>query len=184
MARCIVCILLLALALTGCGGGGGGKATPSVTPKAAKGDVSPGFNLTAVDGSQISFKPSENPNGDVTMLLFWSYSWDPNVKTLLSRAAELHERYAPRGLRIISVTYYEEDTATLRTFLAENKTPFPVAVGRDSTYEKFAVKVIPTIILIDKDGKTVERWEGHFSTEELSQKISPYLPGRDGNSTS
>lgn len=177
----ICCLLLLTLSLCGCGGGSGSKATPSGTPKAAKGDLSPGFNLTAVDGSVVSFKPAENPNGDVTMLLFWSFTWDPNVKTLLARAAELHERYAPRGLRIISVTY-DEEPPNLRTFLSQNKPPFPVAVGKDNTYDTFGVKVIPTILLIDKDGKTVERWEGHFTTEELSEKISPYLPGRDGNS--
>lgn len=174
------CLLFSLLGLCGCG-----KGTPSATPtaKTAPGEVSPAFNLTAVDGSTVSFKPQDNPTGDVTLLVFWSFTWDSNVETLLARLAELHERYAPRGLRIISVSY-DEEPSRLRNFLSSNKTPFPVAVGVDSAYERFGIKSIPTAILVDKDGKIVERWEGHYSTEELSPKITSYLPGRDGNSGS
>ncbi len=176
-------ILLLSLTLMGCGGGEKNKQNPSANPSVSKGQTSPAFNLTAVDGSTISLKPSENPDGDIHLVLFWSYRWDPNVKTLLQRYAELHERYAPRGLRIIAVAYGEEPSG-LRTFLAENKTPFPVAVGVDSTFSKFDLKALPTAILVDKSGKIADRWEGHFSTEEMGEKLKSYLPGRDGNSES
>jgi alkyl hydroperoxide reductase subunit AhpC len=176
-----ICLSLALLCLCGCGGQGSGS-TPTATPSSGPGKISPAFNLTAVDGSAVSFKPTENPNGDVTMLVFWSYSWDSNVKTLLARLSELHERYAPRGLRIIAVAY-DEEPSNLRNFLSTNKTPFPVAVGVDSTYEKFGLKSIPTIIVVDKSGQIVKRWEGHYSTEEISTELSPYLPGRDGNSS-
>lgn len=179
--RLFTTILLLTLALAGCGGGGKPKVNPTTSPSVSKGQASPAFNLTAVDGSTVSLKPSENPDGDVHLVLFWSYRWDPNVKTLLQRYAELHERYAPRGLRIIAVAYGEEPSG-LRNFLGENKTPFPVAVGVDSTFTKFALKALPTAVLVDKEGKIADRWEGHFSTEEMSEKLKSYLPGRDGNS--
>ncbi len=173
-------LLILTLAVAGCGGGNT-KAKASASPTVSKGQTSPSFNLTAVDGSAVSLKPTENPQGDVNLVLFWSYRWDPNVKTLLARYSELHERYAPRGLRIIAVAYGEEPSG-LRTFLAENKTPFPVAVGVDSTFTKFGLEALPTAILIDKTGKIADRWEGHFTTEELGEKLKTYLPGRDGNS--
>lgn len=175
-----ICLFLALLGLCGCGGQGQ-NPDASPTAKSGPGEVSPAFNLTAVDGSTISFKPQENPNGDVTMLVFWSFTWDDNVATLFSRLSELHERYAPRGLRIIAISY-DEEPSRLRNFLSSNKTPFPVAVGVDSTYERFGLKSIPTLILVDKAGKIVERWEGHYSTEELSTPLTNYLPGRDGNS--
>ncbi len=176
-------ILLALVVLATLAGCGKPKAdlTPTGTPVAGRGEKSPGFNLTGVDGSTISFQPTKNPNGDATLLVFWSFRWDPNVATLLARLRELHERDAPRGLAIIAISYDEEPSG-LRTFLAENKTPFPVAVGVDSTYDRFEVKALPTIILVDSKGKVAERWEGHFSTEELSEKISQFLPGRTGNS--
>lgn len=175
----LVFVLFLSL-LCACGAPGPGPSgTPS--PGAGSGSLSPEFNLTAVDGSTISYSPLKNPNNDVTLLVFWSYSWDSNVKVLLSRLAELHERYAPRGLRIIGISYQEEPS-NLRNFLSTNKTPYPIAVGVNSTYDKFGLKSIPTAILIDQSGKIVQRWEGHYSTEELSTAISPLLPGRDGNS--
>lgn len=177
-----ICLTLALLCLCGCGGPNS-NPTPTPTGQAGKGKVSPGFNLTSVDGATISFKPMDNPTGDVTLIVFWSKTWDSNAKVLLARLAELHERYAPRGLRIIAVSYQEEP-ADLRAFLAINKTPFSVAVGKPNTYENFAVKSIPTAILVDKSGIAVERWEGHYSTEEMSTTLSPYLPGRDGNSGS
>lgn len=172
-------LLVALLSLSGCGGGSSATSTPS--PKSGKGQTSPGFNLTAVDGSPVSLKPKDNPNGDITLVVFWSKTWDSNAKVLLGRLAELHERYSPRGLRIIAVSYQEEP-ADLRAFLAINKTPFAVAVGVDSAYEKFSLKSIPTAILVDKEGQIVERWEGHYSTEEMATAISQYLPGRGGNS--
>jgi peroxiredoxin len=173
--------LLLGL-LCSCGTPGS-KPGGSPTPQSSPGQRSPEFNLTAVDGSTVSYSASKNPNGDATLLVFWSYTWDSNVKVLLSRMSELHERYAPRGLRIIGISYQEEPS-NLRNFLSTNKMPFPVAVGVASTYDKFSLQSIPTAILIDKDGTIVKRWEGHYSTEELSEAITPYLPGRDGNSKS
>lgn len=146
------------------------------------GQPSPKFQLTAPDGSTVNFNPAENPDKEVFMLLFWSYRWDPNVQTLLSRTAELHERYAPRGLTIIGVSY-DEEPAGLRDFLSKNKVPFDVAVGKDSTYKSFAVSSIPAGVLVDASGRIVERWNGYFSTEELAALISPHLPGRGGNST-
>lgn len=178
MRRLTICFLLALVCLCGCGGKGA-KATSSPSPKT--GALAPAFNLTAVDGSPVTFNPKQNPNDDVTLIVFWSKTWDSNAKVLLSRLGELHERYAPRGLRIIAVSYQEEP-ADLRAFLAINKTPFPVAVGVDTTYKKFDLKTIPTALLVDKAGKIAEKWEGHYSTEEMSTTISPYLPGRDGNS--
>lgn len=180
--RLVTLALLVALwTVAGCQGGKPSSSSTG-TPAVGAGGTSPAFNLTAVDGSTISFKPLDNPVKDVTLLVFWSFSFDPEVKTLLSRLAELHERYAPRGLRIITITYQEEPSA-VRTFLTSNKTPYPVAVGVDSTYEKFQLQAIPTAILVDQAGQIVERWEGHYSTEELSESLAQFLPGRSGNST-
>ena len=187
--RLIVLGLTQLLWLGGCNNGPGENPTfPATSPTASSsassaesGEPSPGFNLAAPDGSTVEFNPKENPDNEVFLLLFWSYRFDPNVKTLLSRAGELHERYSPRGLNIIGVAYGEEPSG-LRKFLAANPVPFEVAVGADSTYEKFALTSIPTAVLVDENGRIVERWSGYFTTEELAEKISPKLPGRTGNS--
>lgn len=159
------------------------QASPKPTSSASLSNhkPSPSFQLTAPDGSGLNFNPSENPDQEVFLLLFWSHSWDKNVETLLSRSSELHERYGTRGLTIIAITY-DEEPAQIRKFLATHKLPFDVAVGNKSVYESFDINAIPSSILVDRDGRMVERWSGYYSIEELSQKISPHLPGRIGNS--
>ena len=67
----------------------------------------------------------------------WSlHRWQ--VATFLERAAELHERYAPRGLVIYGVAY-DEEPAGLRKFLSTNALPFEVVVGTDATYRNFKI---------------------------------------------
>lgn len=176
-----ICGFIL-LTLVGCQKTGREGNSTNPTPS-GQAKMSAGFNLTAVDGSAISFKPGSGPKGvDTTLLIFWSLHWDPNAKVLLSRARELHERYAPRGLRIITISY-DDEPSTLRAFLSDNKMPFAQAVGVSSTYPKFDIQAIPTSLLIDKTGKIVDRWEGYYSTEEQGNRITPFLAGRNGNST-
>ncbi len=158
--------------------------TPTPTDAGAQasqtGQPSPTFNLTGPDGSTVSFKPAESDD-ELHLLLFWSHRWDPNAEVLLQRAIELHERYAPRGLSILAVTYDEEPNG-VRNFLSQQPLPFPVAIGAASTAERFELKAVPTSVLVDSSGTVVARWEGHYSLDELAEKISNYLPGRSGNS--
>lgn len=182
----VLSLALMVLLATGCQPSG--PVEPSTAPTtagprdvASSGEPSPKFELTAPDGSMVKFDPQDNPDNEAFLIYFWSYRWDPNVKTFLERAAELHERYAPRGLVIYGIAY-DEEPAGLRKFLSTNSLPFEVAVGTDATYQSFDVKSIPTAILVDANGRMVERFSGYYSTEELAEKISPYLPGRTGNS--
>jgi len=157
--------------------------SPTSTPikSAHKGEPSPKLNLTAPDGSTVTFNPSDNPDNEAFLLVFWSQQWDPNARTLLDRVEELHERYAPRGLTVIAVSYDDEPSG-LRKYLNANPLPFEVAVGAASTLSDFQVTSIPTAILVDSNGRIVERWSGYYSTEEWAEAISPHLPGRTGNS--
>lgn len=150
-------------------------------PAATAGETCPSFALTGPDGSSVEFTPDKIINEEVHLLVFWSFRWDPNVATFMERNGELHERYSPRGLNIIGINY-DKDPDGMREYLQSNKSPFPVAVGTTKTFEEFQVEALPTSILVDKDGKIRERWEGYFATEDLSEVIKPYLPGRTGSS--
>lgn len=179
-------LLLATLLLVGCQPSEPVNPTDSPTAGgpsnvATTGDPSPKFQLTSPDGTMVKFDPSENPDNEVFLLFFWSYRWDPNVATFVERAGELHERYAPRGLVIYGIAY-DEEPAGLRKFLSTNSLPFEVVVGTDATYKDFKVESIPTGIIVDSNGRMVDRFTGYYTTEELSEKISPYLPGRSGNS--
>lgn len=186
-ARLAISLLLAVNLLSGCpnssSGTSGASPTPSASgppPSADRGEPCPPFNLTAPDGAPIKFDPANNPEKEAFLLLFWSHRWDPNVKELLHRMSELHERYSPRGLNIIAITFDEEPDG-VRKFLSTNKVPFDVAVGSAGTYERYGLSDVPTGILVDTNGKIVERWVGYYTTEELSTTITPYLPGRGGN---
>lgn len=185
MIRTLVTILAILL-LAGCQPSG--PVSPSDSPTTSgpsnvgsTGEPSPKFQLTSPDGTMVKFDPSQNPDNEAFLIYFWSYRWDPNVATFIERAGELHERYAPRGLVIYGVAY-DEEPAGLRKFLSTNSLPFEVVVGTDATYKDFKIESIPTGIIVDPNGRIVDRFTGYYTTEELAEKIHPYLPGRTGNS--
>lgn len=183
-ARQALALLAALILLAGCRGDSEatGSATPGpgATPIVEAGQPSPTFNLTGPDGSTVSFKPAET-EGELHLVLFWSYRFDPNADLLMQRSLELHERYAPLGLSILGVTY-DEEPGGVRNFLDENPVPFPTAIGSKAVADRFELKAVPTSLLVDSEGRIVDRWEGHFSTDELAQKIAERLPGRSGNS--
>lgn len=179
MKRILLLLLAMLLAVA-CQPGPTPQPTPSAsaTETGQAGELSPSFELNGPDGSPVAFAPDKIVNDEVHLLLFWSFMWDPNVNTFMERAAELHERYSPRGLNIIAISF-DKDPDALRNYLTEHKSAFPIAVGTSKTFEDFQLEAVPTSILVDKDGRVRERWEGYFSTEEQAETITPYLPGRN-----
>ena len=90
--------------------------------------------------------------GKVVLVDFWA-SWCPPCKASFPVMADLHKRYASRGLVIIAVSVDENKSAVER-FLKKNPTPFSVV--RDST-QKLAATVdaqtLPASFLLDADGR-------------------------------
>lgn len=133
------------------------------------------FNLISATGETISFKPGVDKK--LTVICFFSVTWDPDGKALLQRLTELHERSAPLGLRIIAISY-DEQPKRVKSLVKNLPLAFEVAVGAKSTYERFGLRAIPTFLIIEPKGRLLERFEGHIGVEELQSKIEAYLPGR------
>lgn len=142
----------------------------SPTPGATGTPDAPAFNLLSAQGEAVTFTPGKK----VTLIAFWSPSWDPDHLAQLRALTELHERYANRGLRIVAVTY-DEQPQKVRAVLQEHPVPFEVAVGAENTYERFGLENLPTALLVNREGVTVERFEGHRDVSELGEKIEPLL---------
>lgn len=170
-------ILLLALLLCGCNPSADPNASASPSnDQTASGEL-PGFNLLSFNGETISFAPGSDDK--LTVLAFWSPTWDPDSAVMLERLIELHERYAVRGLRILVVTY-DEEPKTIRALAQKRRFPFEVAIGAKSTYERYQLEAVPTFVVVTPEGKVADRFEGHLGIENFVKKVSDILPGREG----
>ena len=87
-----------------------------------------------------------------------------------------YKQYYKQGLAIIGVDVTQDQEPTARAFVKKDKLTFPV--GHDTSGEiisLYAVQAVPTIILVDKTGKLVERHVGELTKPELRQRMDALL---------
>ena len=173
-----LCLLIAFALLVGCNPATdpGASSSPSPGQTGATGEL-PGFNLLSHTGETISFAPGGDDK--LTVLAFWSPTWDPDHQVMLDRLIELHERYAVRGLRVVVVTY-DEEPKTVRAIAQKRRFPFEVAIGAKSTYQRYDLQAVPTFLVVTPKGEVAERFEGHLAVDKFVKKISNILPGREG----
>ena len=120
------------------------------------GNMAPAFSLPDTSGNSISL---ENYKGKVVLLDFWA-SWCPDCRRANPYMVELYRRYHAKGLEFIGISLdnkRERWTAAIAadtlawTHLSSLKGwNCPVAV-------EYNIHWIPTVVLIDRDGRIVCR---------------------------
>jgi thiol-disulfide isomerase/thioredoxin len=113
------------------------------------------FVLRQVDGSPLPLAPLK---GKVVVLSFWA-TWCSPCYILEPILGNMAKKYSGNaGVAFLGVNSDEDETLVPR-FLAEVKWPLPVAYS-DGLKEYFGVDAFPTVIILDRDGKTVFRVAG------------------------
>ncbi len=120
-------------------------AGPAVALKA--GDTVPAVNFLTADGSEslASLK------GSVVYIDFWA-SWCVPCRISFPWMNAMQEKYADRGLRIISVNL-DQEASLADQFLQNHPAGFTVSFDPQGLLaEKFKVVGMPTALLIGRDG--------------------------------
>jgi len=128
---------------------------------------------TGLDGRPVS---SAALRGRPLVVHYWSTDCEP-CKVDLAKIRELHDRFGPRRLAIVGVAL-DADKSRLTGFLAGKPLPWPQLHepgGLDSRLaEEFGVLALPTMVLVDKAGKVVDR---NVSITDLEKKLEPLIGG-------
>jgi thiol-disulfide isomerase/thioredoxin len=101
--------------------------------------------------------------GQVVLVDFWA-SWCGYCVAELPRLRKLHEKYHGDGLRVVGVSL-DVTRPALEKFLKDNPLPWPhIYYDEDGkrfrdnpVARQFNVKAIPSVMVIDREGKVVER---------------------------
>ena len=167
----LVAMFLLAT-LTACGGaqqavdpglladGGAGSA-------ATEEPMAPQFTLLSLAGEQVSVADLA---GEVVVVDFWATWCGPcHFQADILRA--LHEEFGDQGVRFLAISL-GEDEETVRTFVDKNPFPYPVLIDPDDLLSiELGVYVLPTVMILDREGKVSFFQPGVTQTEPLRRAL-------------
>jgi peroxiredoxin len=159
--RVMVVALFLAFSLlaTGAVAWGAGKPAPDFTLK----DV-----LQGQDYSLSQFR------GKVVMINFFTFFCGP-CRDEMPDLSKIYQEYKGQGLQTIGIAL-SSDPTQIRFLVKQLGLTYPVLSGTDKVSEAYGnVVVVPTTVLIDKQGNIVEKIEGTRSKAEMESKVKALL---------
>ncbi len=153
------------------------EPTPPSAPEYNKGIADPfGFALRRVDGSP-PLKLS-GAKGKIIVLNFWA-TWCEPCRALEPLLEQVRNRFQSRNDVVFLAADAEEDESRVAPFLKKEKIGSTVVLA-DGLDRLLGVKVLPTILVLDRSGRIVYRGEGYAPdsfADELGAAIEHALAG-------
>ena len=150
----------------------------SVSDPVGRGSAAPGFALPDLSGSgDVSLA---SLRGDVVLLNFWA-TWCEPCEREMPAMQRLHEKLAPDGLRLVSVSVDDDRDAVVR-FRDRFHLTFPILWDPDkrasNAYQTYRY---PETLLIGRDGVVLERYIGQrdWDSPLYEARIRRLLEGKE-----
>jgi len=144
--------------------------TPPTSP-AAKSELA-GLSATKLDGATLDTAALQ---GKVVVLDFWATYCVPCVKEIPT-FNRLHEQLSNRGVVVLGISMDIDGGAPLvESFLKAHPMKYPVALGAEKAFDTFRVSKLPTTVVFDRNGKTLQRFEGYTPEDALESVVKTAL---------
>jgi len=131
----------------------------STQPAAAilqKGDKAPALKLVTTSGQPVTLA---NYKGYVLVMDFFA-TWCIPCKESIPHMNALNRKYGKQGLQVLGVSVDEGGEREVKSFIAERKISYPVAVAPEDLQTEYGLRSIPTIYVINKKGMVAEKYQG------------------------
>ena len=154
----------LAAALAGCAPG-------AIEVPAADREAAPEFSLASVGGGEVGL---DDLSGKVAILDFWA-TWCSPCHIQAEILEELKEEFEGEDLEIVSIDTGEK-AEKVRAFVEKNPKPLAVLIDAHSKVsDDFQVAALPTVILLDRQGRIAFTSVGITEASELRPVIRTEL---------
>ncbi len=133
------------------------------------GDPMPPYSAKYLDGKAMTMAAEK---GNVVFLNVWA-TWCGPCRFETPELQSLQTQYAAKGLKVIGISVDEGDTDAVKTFVAEQKITYPIAVDPEGGIANLVqTTVLPTSLLIDRTGKIVWRQIGAIMPNDAKLKAA------------
>ena len=113
--------------------------------------TAPPWQLTTQAGKSISLNDYQ---GKPVILHFWA-TWCPYCKKLQPKLVELEKKYQSSGIKIVSISFNEDDGATPQDEIKNRGYDFITAVKGELVANQYGVRGTPTTFFINRQGKAI-----------------------------
>ena len=125
--------------------------------------MAPDFSLKDLNGHPVSLTALR---GHPVLLDFWA-TWCGPCRISIPEVDAFYQRHQSEGLRVVGIDM-DDDPSDVYGFVKQYRMSYPVVLGANSPVAgNFGVEGLPTFVLIDPNGKVVQRIEG-FSEDLVS----------------
>ncbi len=129
---------------------------------------------TAIDGRAVSLKEMR---GAPVLVHYWA-TWCEPCKVDIAQIRELYAKYGPKRFGVVGICL-DTDKQQLARYLAAKPIPWPQlheAGGLDGPLaQELGVLTLPTMLLLDADGKVVDR---NLVITDLEKKLDEMMGGK------
>ncbi|MFO0756259.1 MAG: TlpA disulfide reductase family protein [Byssovorax sp.] len=142
-----------------------------------KGKPAPALHLPVVangaDGEAIDLGDLK---GHPVLLDFWA-SWCGPCAMEAPVLDRIARRYEKKGLRVLGVNVSEGDSAALiKRYASQKGLSYPMlSEGTSGVSERYGVEKLPTLVVLDKDGRVLEYLVGMVDEASLNEIIEAAL---------
>jgi peroxiredoxin len=132
------------------------------------GDPAPDLVVESLEGEPISLSELR---GQVVLVNFWA-TWCPPCRVEMPGFQSVYEDYREEGFIILGLSTDAGSGRAVREFLDEREIDYPVAQVGEAEKRAFGgVPLLPTSILVDRDGLIRYRVEGFFAPPALRAAV-------------
>lgn len=134
-------------------------------------EPAPPFLLSDLDGNPVSTAAWK---GKVVLLTFWA-TWCPPCREEIPMLIALQNRYKDH-LQIIGASIDDAPPGEVKEFARQAGINYPIVMaGRELVMEYGGVPALPTMFVVDREGRVVQKHEGLFPEYVYEEEVRSLL---------
>jgi peroxiredoxin len=143
------------------------KPKPPEPGDTSVGAVMPPYRAQLLEGKEFDIASEK---GNVVLLNLWA-TWCAPCRAEIPELQRMYNENSARGFKAIGVSLDDTGVASVKEFVAAQKMTYPIVIDPEGKLANiFQTSIIPTTVLIDREGKIVWKQYGAISANDATLK--------------